>query len=315
MQPSWLNGRLLRYGGKPLLTGALLMGLLMSGQAHAQKATGPLRVHPTNPRYFTDGSGKAIYLTGAHTWANLQDMGQADPPRAFDYKAHLDFLEKHHHNFIRLWRWEFPRWKDNYDKFTQFHYCAPHPWKRTGPGNAQDGKPKFDLEQLDPAYFERLRARVSAAGDRGIYVSIMLFEGWALQFALWDGHPFHVQNNVNRINGDPNGDGKGLETHTLQVPAMTRIQEAYVRKVVDTVNDLDNVIYEIANESHKNSVQWQYHVIRFIHDYEKQKPKQHPVGMTTHGQMGNPVVFDSPAEWVSPAHILEWRNEKDPYKV
>src|SRR6185295_2811767 len=26
-------------------------------------ARGPLRVHPDNPRYFTDGSGKAVYLT------------------------------------------------------------------------------------------------------------------------------------------------------------------------------------------------------------------------------------------------------------
>jgi len=26
--------------------------------------SGPLRVHPANPRYFTDGSGKAVYLTG-----------------------------------------------------------------------------------------------------------------------------------------------------------------------------------------------------------------------------------------------------------
>lgn len=34
-------------------------------------ANGPLRPHPHNPRYFTDGSGKAIYLTGAHTWNNL----------------------------------------------------------------------------------------------------------------------------------------------------------------------------------------------------------------------------------------------------
>ena len=32
----------------------------------------PLTVHPTNSRYFTDGSGKSIYLTGSHTWNNLQ---------------------------------------------------------------------------------------------------------------------------------------------------------------------------------------------------------------------------------------------------
>jgi hypothetical protein len=33
--------------------------------------------------------------------------------------------------------------------------------------------------------------------------------------------------------------------HNLQV---LRHQESYVRKVVDTVNDLDNVLYEIINE-------------------------------------------------------------------
>ena len=67
---------------------------------------GPLRVHPDNRRYFTDGRGKAIYLTGAHTWNNLQDLGTNDPPQAFDFPAYLDFLEQHHLNFIRLWRWE-----------------------------------------------------------------------------------------------------------------------------------------------------------------------------------------------------------------
>jgi len=36
---------------------------------------GPLRVHPDNPRYFTDGSDRVIYLTGSHTWANLVDIG------------------------------------------------------------------------------------------------------------------------------------------------------------------------------------------------------------------------------------------------
>src|SRR5687767_15407079 len=32
---------------------------------------GTLRVLPSNPRYFTDGSGRAIYLTGSHVWWNL----------------------------------------------------------------------------------------------------------------------------------------------------------------------------------------------------------------------------------------------------
>ena len=37
--------------------------------------TAPLKALSTNPNYFSDGSGKAIYLTGSHTWNNLQDWG------------------------------------------------------------------------------------------------------------------------------------------------------------------------------------------------------------------------------------------------
>src|SRR6266496_3400916 len=96
-------------------------------------ATGPLRVHPENPRYFTDGSGKAIYLTGAHTWNNLVDMGRNDPPEAFDFEAYLDFLEEHHHNFIRLWAWDSVAWdtRANGGLGKDFvHMVAPLPWAR-----------------------------------------------------------------------------------------------------------------------------------------------------------------------------------------
>jgi hypothetical protein len=43
---------------------------------------GPLQVHPANPRYFADCRGRAVYLTGSHTWDSLQDLGQSDPPPA-----------------------------------------------------------------------------------------------------------------------------------------------------------------------------------------------------------------------------------------
>ncbi len=286
--------------------------LLTVSQGIAGEATGPLRVHPTNPRYFTDGtkspdgSLRAVYLTGSHTWSSLQDGGIIDPPPAFDYTGYLDFLQKHQHNFIRLWRSE------------QMHaasvgnnpprYYAPHPWLRTGPNNALDGKPRFDLSQFNEAYFERLRGRVIAARKRGIYVSIMLFEGWALTFASWDDQPFNAHNNVQGINGDPDGDGKGLEIQMLATAAVTAAQEAYVRKVIDTVNDLDNVLYEISNESRllaptSSTKEWQYHFIRFIKEYEAGKPCQHPVGMTSQGYGGgddSEILFESAADWISP---------------
>ena len=263
----------------------------------------PLRVLKDNPRYFTDDSGRAVYLTGSHTWSNLVDIGPKDPPPRFDFTACLDWMQKLNHNFIRMWTWESTTWNTKANRESKLHTSAPQPWARTGPGKALDGKPKFNLTKFNPAYFDRLRRRISAAHDRGIYVSVMLFEGWAMQFSAgaWEGHPFHKQNNINDIDGDQNEDGKGLEFHTLANPEVTALQEAYVSKVIDTVNNFDNVLYEISNENHPPSTQWQYHMIRYIKKYEKSKPKQHPVGMTFQYRGGkNETLFNSPADWVSP---------------
>jgi hypothetical protein len=273
---------------------------------------GPLRLCPDNPRYFADDSGRAVLLVGAHTWNNLQDMGETDPPPAFDWDAYLGFLQRHHHNFVRLWRWELTIWDTRANGEGRRHFCEPHPWPRAGPGPALDGKPKFDLSRFDDAYFARLRSRLESAQERGIYVSIMLFEGWGMQFVegAWRAHPFHPDNNVNGIGSDPNGDGKGLEVHELADAQMTAVQEAYVRQVIDTVNDLDNVLYEISNENHPPSAEWQYHIIRFIHEYERSKPRQHPVGMTFQYEGGsNETLFAGPADWVSPNPDGGWRDD------
>ncbi len=272
---------------------------------------GPLRVSPENPRYFADASGDIVYLTGSHTWSNLQDNGNGYPPPEFNYTAYLDFLKANNHNFFRLWSWEQSRWTvettdDNY-------WFYPMPFQRTGPGTAIDGQLRFDLTRFNQAYFDRMRARIIAARDRGIYVSIMLFDGWSIESSKgglaennpWKGHPFNKNNNINGINGDPNGDNSGLEVHTLAIPAVTNLQKAYVRKVIDTVNDLDNVLYEISNESDGGSTAWQYEMIRYIKEYEAGKPRQHPVGMTFEYPGGsNDDLYNSPADWVSPNETL-----------
>lgn len=263
---------------------------------------GTLRVSLNNPRYFADSNGKTIYLTGTHTWSNLQDNGLSDPPPVFNYLEYLDFLVANNHNFFRLWTWEEAKW---YTDTTKDYWFEPLPYFRGGQELAKDGKPKFDLTKFNQLYFDRLRQRVSEAKKRNIYVSIMLFNGWSIEDKTklgnpWQGHPYHRDNNINQIDGDLNRNERGEETHTLEIPAVTSLQEAYVKKVIDTVNDLDNVLYEISNESSPGSHQWQYHLINYIKTYEKSKPKQHPVGMTVEWPEGdNSKLFDSPADWIS----------------
>ena len=273
--------------------------LLLLGATPPPKM-GPLRVSKVNPRYFEDGSGKIVYLTGSHTWTNLQDGDERKPP--FDFNAYLRFLVEHNHNFIRMWSWQSTgAWI--------FPSISPHPWLRTGPGLANDGKPKFNLKKFNPEYFKRLRERVELAKEKGIYVSVMLFVGGNFEVpAEWRLHPFNKDNNVNGIDGDVDGDGRGKECVTLsehpKIKAVREIELAYIRKVIDTLNDLDNVLYEICNEAGNYSTEWQYHLIHFIKSYETEKSKQHPVGMTFQygGEKSgsNANLFNSPADWISP---------------
>jgi hypothetical protein len=183
---------------------------------------------------------------------------------------------------------------------------------------ALDGKPRFDLIQFDERYFHRLRSRVVAARDHGIYVSIMLFGGHS-EIIEWAGNPFNSQNNTNGINGDTDGDGKGDTQFLPLAPGVDAIQKAYVRKVIETVNDLDNVLFEISNESKSNSLDWQSQLVSYIKDYESGRidgivRKQHPVGMTGFHNTDNTPLFRSAADWVSPGAVIPGDSSQEPYK-
>jgi hypothetical protein len=302
----------------------------------ARRAEGPLVVSRRNRRYFTpstgEGAGRAVYLTGSHIWNNLHDgmgPGAEGPaePEPFDYAAYLRFLTERGHNLIRLWRWEQVR---SQAAGGNFHLnMAPQPWARPGPGTAKDGKPRFDLERFDPAFFERLRERVAQAGEAGIYVAVMLFDGWALHLSPApdhiEGHPFHERNNVNGIAAQSIND---LQVLPLD-GRVQALQAAYIRQVVDTLHDLPNLLWEVANESSGggavgpefagylglpeppswgDSTAWQYWVIDTVkrHEAERGYPA-HPIGMTMQFPVAvqsrvNAPLLASRAEWISPGY-------------
>ena len=308
-----------------ITTGAPAAGAASLGQKHALAATGiatgapalgtpgvlpllaatvggVLTVDPTNGRYFRNGSG-IVLLAGFHTWYEFQDGGLTYPPGAFDYVAWLDYLDARGVNFHKMWVLETARGWSDADA-----YFDPLPWARTGPGNAADGRPKFDLTQFNQAYFDRLRERVILAGNRGHYVAAQLFQGWNITAKGMGNYPFiyhplNGPNNINGIDGDADNDNEGEETRNLANTAIIAIQAAYVEKVVDTLNDLDNVLWEISNEEDGTTQTnaWQNHWIAHIHDYEAGKPKQHPVGFTVAFPNGDDAVLtSSDAEWISP---------------
>ncbi len=270
---------------------------------------GPLRVDPKNPRYFTDNSGKAILLAGSHTWSNFQDMLYADN-RKFDLEGYISMLKANHHNFIRFWTWE----QSKYAAWTKDDvYFSPIPYARVGAGLAQDGKPKFDLTKWNEEYFRRLRERIIKYKENGIFASIMLFQGFSLNTTEikdvdpWTGHPFNIKNNVNGVNVPyiKRDDDDNPSLHSMKNKSIVKLQEDYVKKIIDVINDQDNVLYEIINEG--GAKDWQYHMIDFIKAYEKTKPKQHPVGMThrINPKMFNEDLVNSNADWIEPSQQPE----------
>jgi hypothetical protein len=267
----------------------------------AQTATGPLRGNPANTRYFTDGSGKAIYLAGSHVWSNLTDRGTLNPPQvAFDYPVYIQWMVAHNFNFMRLWASELTDCGNGPKADVDEGIVAPPTrWMRTGPGYANDGRLKYDLAQFDQSYFDRMRARTIMAGENGIYVSVMLFNGFEFQFETneKDGDPFRDVNNINNISCPGN-----CPADSAQMPdAVWSVEKAYIRKVIDTVNDLDNVLYEVSNESQSPFADtWEANVISYIKQYEATKPKHHPVGWTFEIQGFDSNLFGSAADWISP---------------
>jgi Family of unknown function (DUF6298) len=279
-----------------LLTACALVAVLASGCG--SPTLKPLRRLDSNPRYFTDGSGRAVYLTGFHTWSNLVDRGRTQTPRPFDYRAYLDRLERYGDNFIRLWTWELPEYQTD----GQTWYTSPKPWLRTGPGKARDGRPRFDLTRPDERYFDRLEQRVKEANRRGIYVSVMLFEGWESHSAQpplgWEAHPFAAGNNVNGIAADE--DGHGLRFFDAPDSRVLALQREYVRRVVEAVGSQPNVLFEISNEPDVTATQWQLGMISFVRHELAARGVSRPVGMTYERAGNNEQLYAGPADWVSP---------------
>ncbi len=286
-----------------------LSGIQLIAQSRTEIQTQPITGELTpsgNPHYFKDAGGNALILTGSQTWNTLQDWGTDGSPQALDFNAFVKFLTAHGDNFTLLWTVELPKFcglpstASSPPDFT----VSPFPWLRTGPGKATDGGLKFDLTRFNPNYFDRLRNRVQALNNAGIYAGVYLFSGEFLNVFRCpsDGYPFTGANNINGVDDGYVSGPKGTNSITMTAPnAITAFQDAYVDKVIDTLNDLPNVLWIVSEEAPIGSLWWNKHMISHIRAYESRKPHQHPIGLAA--LIGSPdaILYNSMADWVAPA--------------
>jgi hypothetical protein len=268
------------------------------------KITGPLVVS-SNPRYFKDADGATLILNGSQTWNTLQDWGTDGSIAKLDFDAFVRFLIVHGQNFTLLWRTEMPKFcslpivEGPPPEFT----VSPQPWQRTGPGKATDGGLKFDLTKFDQNYFDRLRARTQALDKAGIYAGVYLFTGEFLNIfrCSTDGYPFTGANNINGIDDSYVSGPKGLGSIAMKAPnAITRYQDAFVEKMIDTLNDLPNVLWIVSEEAPDSSLWWNDHQISHVRAYESRKAYRHPIGYAAIISAPDSIMYNSDADWVAP---------------
>ena len=80
----------------------------------------------------------------------------------------------------------------------------------------------------------------------------------------------------------------------MTILAITSLYEAYVRQVVDTLNDLNNVLYKITGDASSSSRKWQIYMINYL----KGMRPPNPIGMSYLYLGSIDDLLTSPTEWI-----------------
>lgn len=234
---------------------ALLLLVVCAMQAQT------LRLHPENARYYEFQGKPTVLVTSAEHYGALLNLD-------FDYVKYLDTLAAEGMNLTRIFTGAYHEFPGDFG-ITR-NTLAPAggrvitPWREAGSG-------KWNLDEWNPQYFERLHGLMSHAARRGVVVEVTLFTAYYNQ-KRWEASPLHPSRNVNATPAVPFN-----EALTLKHPALVERQTAMVRKLVSELNRYDNLLWEICNEPYFAGVtlDWQRHIARTVAETERPLPKRH----------------------------------------
>ncbi|MCY7351064.1 MAG: hypothetical protein LH606_10405 [Cytophagaceae bacterium] len=284
---------------------------LVTGSANAQPvpAGAPLQLHPQNPHYFLFREKPTVLITSAEHYGAVLNLD-------FDYKTYLDELADKGLNYTRIFTGAYTESPGLGDFNIPNNTLGPKPNRFVAPWKRADadaysrgyhrGGNKFDLDQWDEAYFNRLKDFVTEAGQRGIVVEVTFFTAHYSEDG-WLSSPFHIFNNVNKIDSVAKDNAQTLHNGNL-----LDYQEKLVRKLVRELNGFDNVFFELQNEpwaekgviverglkqtdpvqpgaeswhqvietASPASLDWQRKVASFVVEEEKALPKKHLIAQS-----------------------------------
>jgi len=255
----------------------------------------PVALHPDNPHYLIYKGKPLLLITSAEHYGAVLN-------KDFDYITYLNTMQAEGMNYTRIFAGTYVEIPGSFG--IQNNTLAPAvgsfiaPWKRVNEPGLYKDENKFDLNQWEPEYFERLRNLVEEAYARNIIVEVTFFCS-TYQDTYWERNPFNPGNN---INGFPDIDRR--KSNTPDNGPLTEFQKALVRKIVTELNRYDNLFYEIQNEpwsddpqkamrtlrtldpqgmnwakwaetASEASLEWQKEIALTIKETEKKLPKRH----------------------------------------
>lgn len=263
---------------RTITTASLALTLLLMGLN-----AGPIKLHPSNPRYFLFNGQPTVLITSAEHYGAVVN-------KDFDYVVYLNELKAFGLNYTRIYPGAL---FEPMGKFIEGNTLGPKPaslivpWARSNqPGYLVCGS-KFDLDRWDPEYFRRLKDFISQAGSRGIVVEICFFNS---QYSdTWPISPLYHENNIQGV-----GKGDYLDAQTMRDKDLIKRMDDYVSQITKEVNGFDNVILEICDEpslftSHADAGPWVSHFIEVIQNAEANLPKKHLIAQEVEGPVNGPI--------------------------
>ncbi len=254
-----------------------------------------VRLHPENRKVFEyKGKPRMLLCATEHYGALIN--------RPFRFERYLADVRDRGQTLTRL----FTLFRELQTPVNPYSTCKPEspdfitPFVRTGPENALDGQPRFDLERWNPEFFERLHAFLSMAETYEIIVEVVLFSN-TYNDAVWSLNPLNPKNNVTM---DHELVIPWQDYMTTRCDALWKWQQSHAKKIVEETNRYGNVIYEMCNEpchfpdgeglpKDDEVNAWQSHLIHLVREKEKGSPNQHLVA----GQQAMTIrPFDQPSD-------------------
>ena len=121
------------------------------------------------------------------------------------------------------------------------------------------------MNQLEEEFFNRLRSRVIDADNHGsmsaLCFTISMPSRFFRHLSIRCGEAMFLMLKTISMASQPTPMTMvgAVEFFTAPSSGIRSLQKSFVMKVIDTVNDLDNVIFEIGNEV--GAMEWQYEMI------------------------------------------------------